>query len=84
MLLISKYPINTCAWRFRKQPATVLVPAIRSKAFRRRTSARAWQASFQLRVRPVLIKIRLKISQLVLKCIQASTDHDRDPLHPNR
>ena len=47
-------PVAACEWRIHKsrgnrrlvQPATVLLPAIRSKAYRRRTSARVWQASF--------------------------------------
>ena len=49
------------------QPATVLLPAIRGKAYRRRSAARIWQLSFQPRVRPVLIKIPLKLLQLRLQ-----------------
>ena len=49
------------------QPATVLLPAIRGKAYRRPRSASIWQAAFYPRVRPVLIEIFLKISQLRLQ-----------------
>src|SRR6516165_1233853 len=49
------------------QPATVLLPAIRAETRRRPGSARIWQAAFQPRVRPVLIEILLKLSQLRLQ-----------------
>jgi hypothetical protein len=49
------------------QPATVLLPAIRGKAYRRPRSVSIWQAALYPRVRPVLIEILLKLSQLRLQ-----------------
>src|SRR5215472_19329347 len=49
------------------QPATVLRPAIRGKTYRRPRSARIWQVALYPRVRPVLIEILLKLSQLRLQ-----------------
>src|SRR5215813_5489537 len=49
------------------QPATVFLPAIRGKAYRRPRSARIRQTAFYPRVRPVLIEILLELSQLRLQ-----------------
>ena len=49
------------------QPATVLPPAIRGKAYRRPGSAGIRQAALYPRVRPVLIEILLKLAQLRLQ-----------------
>ena len=49
------------------QPATVLLPAIRGKTYRRSRATSIWQAALYSRVRPVLVKILLKLAQLRLQ-----------------